>query len=92
MKSVRRSSPYLRDCVQLVDDNADEQLVARQNLAEPRDRLHQLRELVQDLLPLEAGQPLELHVEDRLRLDDREPELRRSSPARASTRVLATHG
>ncbi len=35
----------------------------------------ELRELVQDLLPLEAGEPLELHVQDRLRLDDREPEL-----------------
>ena len=30
----------------------------------------ELGELVEDLLPLEAGQPLQLHVEDRLRLDD----------------------
>jgi hypothetical protein len=29
----------------------------------------ELGELVENLLPLEAGQPLQLHVEDRLRLD-----------------------
>ena len=29
----------------------------------------QLGQLVEDLLPLEAGEPLELHVEDGLRLD-----------------------
>ena len=70
MMSVRRSSPYLsRIALQLVDDDADEQLVARQNRAQPLDRLQQLGQLVEDLLPLEAGQALQLHVEDRLRLN-----------------------
>ena len=40
--------------------------------------LQQLGQLVENLLPLEAGQPLQLHVEDRLRLDLAEAELRRS--------------
>ena len=44
--------------------------------AQPLDGLHQLGQLVQDLLPLEAGQPLQLHVENRLRLDLAEAELR----------------
>ena len=39
-------------------------------------RLHQLEQLVEDLLALEAGQPLQLHVEDRLRLELRQLELR----------------
>ena len=36
----------------------------------------QLGELVENLLPLEAGQPLQLHVENRLRLDLAQAELR----------------
>ncbi len=43
--------------------------------AQPLDRLQQLGQLVEDLLSLEAGEPLQLHVEDRLRLDLREAEL-----------------
>ena len=42
----------------------------------------QLGELVEDLLPLEAGQPLQLHVENRLRLNLAEAELRDQSGAR----------
>ena len=37
-------------------------------------RLQQLGEFVEDLLALEAGQPLQLHVENRLRLQLREAE------------------
>ncbi len=40
----------------------------REDGAQPLDGLEQLGQLVEDLLPLEAGQPLQLHVEDRLRL------------------------
>ena len=36
---------------------------------QPLDLLQQLGQLVEDLLPLEAGQALQLHVEDGLRLD-----------------------
>ena len=64
--------------LQLVDDQLHQQLVARQDCAEPLDCLHQLEQLVEDLLALEAGQPLQLHVEDRLRLDLGQLELRRS--------------
>ncbi len=66
----------LADLLQLVDDDLDQQLLARENRAQPLDRLHQLGELVDDLLALEPGQPLELHVEDGLRLDQRSGELR----------------
>ena len=52
--------------------------------AQPLDRLQQLGQLVEDLLPLEAGEPLELHVEDGLRLDLREAERASSGPSRAS--------
>jgi hypothetical protein len=44
-------------------------------MAEPFDGLQELGELVDDLLPLQAGQALQLHVEDGLRLDLRQLEL-----------------
>ena len=62
------------DRVQLVDDHLHQQLVARQDRAQPLDGLHQLGQLVEDLLALEAGQALQLHVEDRLRLHLRQLE------------------
>ena len=83
MICVRRSSPYLRpDGFELVDDDLHEQALAGQNRAQPLDRLQQFRELVEDLLALEAGQPLQLHVEDRLRLNLREAEARHQAVAR----------
>ena len=83
MISVRRSSPNLsRTALQLVDDELHQQLVARQDRAQPLDRLHQLGQLVEDLLALEAGQALQLHVEDRLRLQLRQLELRHQAFAR----------
>ena len=83
MISVRRSSPYfVADRLQLVDDDLHQQPLAGENRAQPLDRLQQLGELVEDLLPLEAGQPLQLHVEDGLRLDLRQAELRHQAVAR----------
>ena len=61
--------------LQLVDDDLQQQLLVGEDRAEALDQLHQLGELVEDLLPLQAGQPLQLHVEDRLRLDLAQPEL-----------------
>ena len=68
--------------LQLADHELDQQFLAREDRAQPFDRLHQLDELVEDLLPLEAGQALELHVEDRLGLELGEHELRLQSFAR----------
>ena len=86
--SVRRASPYFaRIGLQLVDDDLDEQLVAREDAAQPRDRSRQLGQLVENLLPLEAGEALELHVENGLRLDLREAELGHQAAARLD-RVL----
>ena len=83
----------LRRCtaLQLVDDDLHQQPLAREDRAQPLDRLQQLGQLVEDLLPLEAGQPLELHVEDRLRLDLRQAELRHQPVARLG-RPSSTRG
>ena len=67
---------------QFVDDDADDQVLARENRAQPLDRLHELGQLVDDLLALEAGEPLQLHVENGLRLKQRQPELLDQSRAR----------
>src|SRR5712692_2171682 len=61
--------------LQLVDDDLHQQPVARQNRAKALDRLQQLGQLVDNLLPFQAGQTLELHVKNRLRLDLRQAEL-----------------
>ncbi len=66
----------LADVLQLVDDDLHQQALARENRAQPLDRLQQLGELVENLLPLEAGEALELHVENRLGLHLRQAELR----------------
>ena len=60
--------------LQLVDDDLQEQRLAAEDRAELLDLLDQVGQLVEDLLPLQAGQTLELHVEDRLGLDLGEPE------------------
>ena len=72
----------LADRLQLVDDDLHQQALAGEDGAQALDRLEQLGQLVEDLLPLQAGQPLELHVEDRLRLDLRQAELRHQAVAR----------
>ena len=85
---MRRSSPYfVADFAQLVDDDLHQQLVAGQDRAQPLDQLQQLGQLVEDLLALEAGEALQLHVEDGLRLDLAEAELRHQAVARLG-RVL----
>jgi hypothetical protein len=67
--SVRRGSLYFfLHRAQLVDDDLHHQPVAGENRHQALDQLQQLGELGEDLFPLEAGQPLELHVEDRLGL------------------------
>ncbi len=68
--------------LQLADDQLHQQPLAAENRAQPLDRLQQLRHLVENLLPLEAGQPLQLHVENRLRLELAERELRHQAVAR----------
>ena len=67
-------------------------MISRTSFSEPRislqlrDQRQDLLELGDDLLALEAGQPLQAHVEDRLRLDLVEPDdLRASCP---SSRVV----
>ena len=83
----------LSNRLQLVDDDLHQQPLAGENRAQPLDGLQQLGELVEDLLPLEAGQPLQLHVENRLRLDLRQAEAassgRRALRRRSSTRESA---
>ena len=70
------------DFLQLVDDDLHEQALAREDRAQTLDRLQQLGQLVEDLLALEARQALELHVENRLRLDLRQAELHHQAVAR----------
>jgi len=64
--SVRRSSPYF---VLTSRSSSTMICLSSRSLAriapEPLDRLQQVRELVQDALALQAGQPLQLHVQDR---------------------------
>ncbi len=75
MISVRRVVAELRlHGAQLVDDDLQQQRLAPEDGAQALDQLDQLGQLVEDLLPLEAGKALELHVENRLRLDLRQPE------------------
>src|SRR6185503_10033701 len=61
---------------QLVDDDLHQQLFARQDRQQPFDQFEQLGQFIEDLLALQAGQPLELHVEDGLRLNLAQAELR----------------
>ncbi len=57
------------DLEQLLADQAVDARLVGEDGAELRDPLLEVGELVLDPLPLEAGQPLEPEVEDRLRLD-----------------------
>jgi hypothetical protein len=54
---------------QLADHHLEQHLLRGQDLLEPGDELLHLGQLVQDLLPLQAGEALELHLEDGLGLD-----------------------
>ena len=77
-----RVAVLLLNRAQLVDDDLHHQAVAAEDGHQALDQLQQLGELGEDLLPLETGQALQLHVEDRLRLDQRQAELRDQSVAR----------
>src|SRR5205823_2683887 len=63
----------------------------REARTQPLDRLEQLGELVENLLPLEAGQALQLHVEDRLRLDLRQREARKQAVAGLADRLRSAN-
>ena len=66
---VRRSSACcVANRLQFVEDDADQQVLAREDRAQLLDERAQLGELVENLLALEARQALELHVENCLRL------------------------
>ena len=71
----------LADLAQLGDDDLHQELVAGENGTQPLDQRQHFGQLVEDLLPLEPGQALELHVEDGLRLDLAEAELRHQAAA-----------
>ena len=64
------------DLAELLPDHAQELRLLTENLFEPGDLLSHLLQFLQDLLALQPGQPLQPHVEDRLRLDLRQAELR----------------
>src|SRR5438105_7442393 len=82
-----RVAVLLLNLPQLLDDDLHHEPVAREDRQQPFDQLHQLGELVENLLPFEAGQPLQLHVENGLRLDLRQLELDDQAFARLA-RVL----
>src|SRR5262249_36979661 len=64
--------PY---ALQFADDDLHDQPVAGQNRPQPLDRFQEFGKFIEDLLALQAGEPLQLHVEDGLRLDSGEAEL-----------------
>src|SRR5207245_10460838 len=76
---------------QLVDDDLHQQTLARQDRAQPFDGLQQFRELVENLLPFQACEALQLHVENGLRLDLREPELCDQAVARLRRRLRSAN-
>jgi hypothetical protein len=61
---------------QFVDDDLHQQALVGENGEQPLDHLEQLGELVEDLLRSRPVRPLQLHVEEGLRLDLTESELR----------------
>jgi hypothetical protein len=67
--SERRLSPnWARIAGQLVDDHLGDPLRARQDVHQVGDPFEQLGVIADDLVALEAGQPLQAQFEDRLRL------------------------
>ena len=69
MISVRRASPYCsRICEELVAHHLGETLGARQDIVEIADAFQQSLVLLDDPVLLEAGEAIEAHVQNRLRL------------------------
>ena len=66
---------------QLADDHLEEHLLAAQDLLEPGHQLLHLGQLVEDLLPLQAGEALQLHLQDGLGLELGEAEARHQALA-----------
>ena len=81
--SVRRSSAKSSlHLLELAHDDVEQHLLGGQDLPQPGDELLHLGQLVEDLLPLQAGEALQLHLEDGLGLDLGEPEARDQPLAR----------
>ena len=59
----------LLDLRELADDDVEHELLGAEDLLQLRDQGQDFLELRDDLLALEPRQPLEAHVQDRLRLD-----------------------
>src|SRR5579884_1777463 len=72
--------------LQLVGDHAAQLLVAGQNRFEFGDAGADLLELVEQLLPLHRGEPVQLQIQDRLRLLLAELEARHQAVARLARR------
>ena len=67
--------------LELVDHDLHDQALAAENGAQALDLLQQFGELVEDLLAFQASEALELHVENRLRLNLRQAEVRHQALA-----------
>ena len=72
---------------QFVENDLQQQRLVREDVLELGDQLVQRRQFTEDLVALQAGQALQLHVEDCLRLDFGEAELR-DQPDLGFRRVL----
>jgi hypothetical protein len=59
---------FFLDLFQLVGNDAQNTLLVGQNRLQFGDFLHEFGVLVFDFFPFEAGQPLQAHVQNRLRL------------------------
>ena len=83
MISVRRSSPNFSRTAWSSSTTSCISSSSLDRIARSRSMVFiSSSELVEDLLALEAGQPLQLHVEDRLRLELRQLELQLQALAR----------
>ena len=61
------------DVFELVADDFEQPLRARQNVRQIPDLLQQFLELGKDLVLLESGEPVQAHLQNRLRLRFRQP-------------------
>ena len=88
-----RVAVVVADLLQLVGDDLVDAPGLAEDVLQVRDEDLDLLQLVDDLLPLEAGEPLELHLEDRVGLDLAEAEAAHEAGARLRRRLrLADEG